>query len=193
MAATAAMSIMAMSSLASAYTQSQAAKTQGEFQKQQAEQNARLAEMQAKETEAAGEKQAAQHRAKVKALVGSQKAALAAQGIDIGAGTALDLIGQTTEAGEDDAATIRMNAYKQAFGIRQEAQMGVNQGQFDYLSGRNEARNTLLTGGLQALSYGMEAKIRYDTYKAGKTNTTTKTNKPSLMLSPTPTPKKKGR
>lgn len=169
MAASAAMAIMAMSSAGNAYAQSNAAKTQGEFQKQQAEQNARLAEMQAKETEEAGEKQSQQHRAKVKALVGSQKAALAAQGIDIGSGSALDLIDQTTAAGEDDAATIRLNAYRQAFGIRQQGANTRNQGQFDYMAGRAESRNTLLTGGMQAASYGLEAKSKYDSYKKSTT------------------------
>lgn len=172
MAASAAMAVMAMSSISNAYAQSNAAKSQGEFQKQQAEQNARLAEMQAKETEAAGEKQADQHRAKVRALIGSQKAGLAAQGIDIGAGSAVELFGQTAEAGEDDAATIRLNAYRQAYGIRQQGMNTKNQGQFDYLSGRAEARNTLLTGGMQAASYGLEAYGKYNEYKKSQSKPT---------------------
>lgn len=168
MAASAGMAVMAMSSIGNAVAQSSAAKSQGEFQKQQAEQNARLAELQAKEAEQAGEKEAQQHRKKVRAMIGSQKAGLAAQGIDIGSGSALELFGETAEMGEMDAATIRKNSYRQAFGLRQQASMTRSQGRFDYMSSRAEARNTLLTGGLQAAGYGLEGVGKYNEYKKGK-------------------------
>jgi hypothetical protein len=168
MAATAAMAVMAMSSIGNAVAQSSAAKTQGEFARQQADENARLAELQAKETEEAGEKEASQQRAKVRALVGKQKASFAAQGIDIGSGTAADVFGETEEFGEQDAATIRKNAYRQAFGFRQQGQNMRNQGQFDYMAGRAEAKNTLLTGGISAVGYGIQGVGAYSDYKNPK-------------------------
>lgn len=177
MAATAGFAIAAMSSIGGAITQAQAAKTQGEFSRQQAERNARLAEQQAEQAEQQGEKEANIHRQKVRALVGSQRAAQAAQGIDVGSGSALELQEQTTAFGEQDATQIRLNAYRQAFGFREQGRQERAQGQFDYAASRNEARNTLLTGGLQAAGQGLQAYGAYQSSKApiksggvGKTN-----------------------
>lgn len=154
----AAASTMLLASMAvgNAYSQAQASKAQGIAEQAQAEQNARLAEMQAKDAEARGEREAGLQRQRTRALIGKQKATLAAQGLSISDGTALELIGQTAEFGEADAATIRQNAYREAFGYRSQAMNYRNQGEFSYMGRRNEAHNTLLTGGMQAAAYGSD-------------------------------------
>lgn len=65
-------------------------------------------------------------------LVGQQKAGLAANGVDVGSGSALDLVGDTKKAGEFDQLTIQNNAARTAAGftnqgISYQNQAGVDQ------------------------------------------------------------------
>lgn len=150
MAASAAMAVMAASQFAGASAEARALEAQGDFQKAQSEQNARLAEAQAAEIEAQGKKEAGLFRRKVRGKIGAQRAALAAQGIDVGVGTAQDLQIETANFGEDDAATIRRNAIRQAYGYRVEGIQGRTQGAMDSIAAQSRASATLATGGLQA-------------------------------------------
>lgn len=149
--------LLAVGTFAAASAESSALRAQASFEEDQAERNAKLAESQAKEVEAAGEKKAGLHRRKVRQKIGSQRAALAAQGIDVGAGTALDIQADTAFFGELDAQQIRNNAYLQAFGLKEEGRQRRIQGKFDASAKRSAARSTLLAGGLGAVSYGAQA------------------------------------
>ena len=81
---------------------------------QAAERNAQLAQQQ-------GEAQEDRQRLKTAQLMGSQRAAFAAQGGDVNAGSPLDILGDTGRAGETDALTISNNALQQAFNYRLQA------------------------------------------------------------------------
>lgn len=141
-----------ISSFGSAYAQSQALKTQGEYQKQQYDTNARLSEMAATDAIKRGEKEAESHRKKTNQVVGSQRAALAAQGINVDSGSAAAVQKETKQAGKEDIMAIRNNAWKEAWGFRVQANNYSGQGAMAELAGRTSSRNTLLTGGMQAAS-----------------------------------------
>lgn len=143
------------SSLAGGVSQSQALKAQGDFSQYQAEQNARLAEAQAEDATKRGAKEASRLQRQTRGVIGAQRAALAAQGIDISSGTAADIQAETAQFGIDDASTIRQNAIREAYGFQREAINTRAQGQFDRISARSQASSTLLTGGLSAIGHGV--------------------------------------
>ena len=64
---------------------------------------------------------AATFSAKVRRLQGQQKAVLAANGVLVEAGSALDITQETTNIGQLDALTIRSNAEREALGFEQQA------------------------------------------------------------------------
>src|SRR5688572_8077583 len=98
MAGTSATTMMALSSatqgvnsLASSYMQSQAMEAQGKYQKRQFEFNAQMAEIQSEDALERGGKAVTQHKKQTKRLIGAQRAAMAAQGIEIDSGSALEV------------------------------------------------------------------------------------------------------
>src|SRR5690606_41429657 len=84
-----------------------------------AEVNAKQADYRAEQAGRIGAIKEEQHRAQVRRLAGSQRATLAANGVDVGSGTALALVDETYTLGEADALTIRYNAMNEAWGFRQ--------------------------------------------------------------------------
>lgn len=129
------------------------AERQGNYEKQIYDQNAKYAEQQAADAIQVGQEAEYRHRAGVRGLVGSQRAASAAQGIDIDSGSALDIQLESVGIGELDALTIRNNAAREAWGYKVEAADLRNRGALAQYAGRNAAasyRNqswsTLLTG-----------------------------------------------
>jgi hypothetical protein len=54
-------------------------------------------------------------------ILGAQRATFAAQGVDVGFGTAKMIADETRQFGEEDAMMIRENAIREAWGIRQSA------------------------------------------------------------------------
>ncbi len=141
-------------SLATSISQAGAARAQGEYQKQQYETNARLADLQAKDAIDRGDKDAAAVHKKGLQVQGAQRAALAAQGIDVGSGSALEIQLETGSMARTEAAEVRNNAWREAWGYKVQANNYRGQGTMADLASQNQSRNTLLTGGLQALEYG---------------------------------------
>lgn len=123
---------------------------QAEFQSSQLLTQARLEKLEAESAETRGRDEEAEQKRKTKLLIGKQRAALAAQGIEIDSGSALDLQLETAEYGAIDALTIRNNAFREATGHRIQAIDFQNQAEFARMSGRNRSRDTLVTGGLNA-------------------------------------------
>lgn len=161
MAATA---ISMMATMSGAFSQAQAAKAQGEFEKQQAEINARFADMKAKEAIRIGDRSAAQHGRKIKSLVGKQRASLAAQGIQVDTGTAEEIQEQTLEIGREEMEIIRNNAWREAFGYKSQAAGDRMSGQMAESAGRFQATGTLISGGLKAMdTYSRSSQLQSST------------------------------
>ncbi len=147
---------LATAALGGAYSSAQAQRAQGEFQRSQYELNARYSELQAKDAERRGTLAANRKRLEGRQVQGAQRAALAAQGLDVNSGTAAIVQGETQTLSELDAITIKNNAFREAWGHRVSAITDRSRGRFASMAGRYGARNTLLTGGLQAFAYGAD-------------------------------------
>lgn len=83
--------------------------------------NQRLAESAAQQTLLAGERDVQRSQLSTAALKGSQRAGMAANGIDLGEGSANQILTSTDLLGEVDANTLHANAVRTAFGIRTQA------------------------------------------------------------------------
>ena len=138
-----------------------AAKTAGRIQAQQLEFNAKLAELNAQDAMRRGEKEAKKIRKQTKQVVGAQRAALAAQGIDVDVDTGADIQESAEVIGRLDEETVRTNARKEAFGLKVAAEDLRGQAGLTRFAAKSKARTSLLTGGIGALGFGAQA------YQAG--------------------------
>jgi hypothetical protein len=132
------------------YVNAQQAKAQAEYELGVSQSNQALAEIQARDVVTRGNKEAQLLKAKGQAMIGSQRTALAAQGIDIESGSALDVQADTAAQIDLDIITIRNNAWREAWGYKYQAAQYGFQGQMAALAGQNVARTSLITGGLGA-------------------------------------------
>lgn len=158
------------SSLLSAYQQSQALKAQAQYQKDQADTNARLDDMAADEATRRGATESNKAIRQGDQMVSEQRAASAAQGIDINTGSSGDIQSETDALSHQDAEIIKNNAWREAWGFNTQAIDYRNQGKLALVAGNNAARNTMLTGGLNAanqlITTGVNIKDRLDQQKA---------------------------
>jgi hypothetical protein len=115
---------------------------------------ARIGEAQAEQALQLGNIEEDRQRARVRAAIGSQRVALAANNIDTSSGTALDLIGETAQFGEEDALAIRANAAREAWGYKVGANDSRNQAKLTKAAGKNKSTATLLNTGAQLGSQG---------------------------------------
>lgn len=170
--------MMAATSLAGAYAQAQAAQAQGDFQKKMSDLNAEIADRQAEDAEQRGGVEAGRAIIKGRRAADSARVAAAAAGLDPNSGSAADLIAESEAAGQMDAITIKNNAAREAWGYKVNAISSRSSGQMAQLAGSNEARNTMLAGGMRAAAYALDASDRY-----GKNKTTPKTTNKGTSVS----------
>jgi len=142
-----------------AYLGARAQYSAGKANQQIAEGNARLSEEQAADAFARGEEDVRRLEVKSRGLIGSQRARLAAQGLDIESGSALDIQADTAYMTEMDKMTIRTNAAREAWGYKAQAANYRFGGKVALQTGKQQAIGTLLTGGGKA----------YGNYKTLKT------------------------
>lgn len=127
-----------------AYQQSQATKASMEYQSAVARNNAITSEYQAEDAINRGQTAEEQQRRKTMMLKGTQTARLAANGIDISEGSALQILSDTDWMGEQDALTVRDNANREAWGYRVQAQNASSNSTM--LRNSADAQNPLLSG-----------------------------------------------
>jgi hypothetical protein len=132
---------------------SQAAK----YNAQVANMNADLANTQAKQAIESGAREEQMKRLQTSQLIGKQKAAMAANGVDLNFGSPLDTIVDTAKMGELDAQTIRTNSYREAYDYRVKGANYTAEGKIDEAKARNAesagfmgAIGTILGGGGKA-------------------------------------------
>jgi hypothetical protein len=121
-----------------------AAYQQGQVQKQVARNNATMAEYAAQDAQRRGEEDAASIQRKAAGLKGTQRALMAARGIDLGVGTAAEIQDQTDFFGETDAATARFNASRDAWAYRAQGQDMLQQGKWAARNANAQAFSSLL-------------------------------------------------
>lgn len=146
--------VQAGTTLATSYSSAKATTAAANYQAQIAEQNSRLADIQAADAIRRGESEVEKIRQRKKAVISSQRVAGAAQGQDI-EGEESDnakIQADTAMFGELDVRDTRINSWRESWGYQVNAQQLRSSAQFTRLTGKNVARNTLLTGGLTAVS-----------------------------------------
>lgn len=111
----------AASSALGAYFGAQSNKLTLEGQADIADINARMLESSAQSTLLTGQREEQKSRIATANLKGKQRAALAANGVDLGVGSAENVLTTTDYMGEVDANTIATNAVMSAWGYRTQA------------------------------------------------------------------------
>lgn len=112
--------------------------------------NATVSEQQAQDAHRRGEQEAIDVTRRGAALKSTQRATMAARGLDLGFGTAQDLQDQTDFFSQSDASTVRYNAAKEAWGRRVQ---GANyQAEADNIKPGLYATGSLLSGASQVAS-----------------------------------------
>ena len=150
-------------SVTSSVQESNAAKAQAEYQARVQRENAKIAEENAAIERQQGIEEERMQRLKTARQVASQKTAMAANGIDISQGTALDVIEDTATMGELDALQTRYNYERQAIAYEAQANNFNNQANLDIIKGQNAQK----AGYLKAASSGL-AGINQSLGVAGK-------------------------
>ena len=124
-----------------------------EYQAKIDENNRNVALWKSADAKARGQKEEAALRVKVAALKGRQRSALAASGVEVGSGSALDILGDTAALGELDALTIRSNAERESYeqdvvasNLQANAGMKRMGAQNSRIAGKIGAQTSLLTG-----------------------------------------------
>lgn len=141
---------LAMSAVGAAQ-QSSAQKEQAEYQSKVANNNRILAEREATQAVKSGEDAASLHKLQSEQLASRQIVSLAGQGVDISEGSSVDLLADTAELAEFDAAVIRGNAAREAYNLRVQAANFAGQSDLYSATAANESplfagTSTLLSG-----------------------------------------------
>ena len=162
----------AASSISNAYAQSQAIKAQAAYQATISKINAEIAEMQSEDALKRGDVQARDYQTEVNNMLSDQRLAYATQGIDITFGTPADVQKETRLRGAMDVLTIKNNAWREAWGYKNEALQSTFQGKFASVTAEGQSRMTLITGGMQAVGQLTQGAANIYSMKAPKSQKT---------------------
>lgn len=136
--------------LLAAYLQSEAIRSKGDYDARMARLNSQISGIQATEAMERGDIAAGHVLDSTRHLIGAQRAAGAAQGLDVNSGSLNELQQNARTMGDLDALTVKNNAWREAWGYRVDAQNEESKAEMTGITANNQANNTLLTGGLQA-------------------------------------------
>jgi len=139
----------AFEALSTAKAQKAAIKAQAAVEQAGLEANARFASIQAQDSIDRGEKAAKNRLDRTSKMLGAQKVALAAQGIEL-TGSAVDVLEETGREGRLDARTIRANAFRESLGFKAESINLRARARTVGLSARFKQRQTVIAGRARA-------------------------------------------
>lgn len=135
----------------SSYSQGKQQQAMYNYEAQVAEENAKIAQKNAATERQTGIEEARLQRIKTLQAIGSQKTAMAANGMDVTQGTSLDIIEDTAAMGELDALQIETNYERKALAYEQTANNYSNQANLDVITGKNAYK----TGKINAVTEGL--------------------------------------
>lgn len=141
-----------MSKLMSSSADADIIRLTGEAQRSVYETNAMIQKLRAEDAIRRGDAKALKAKQAAKRLIGAQRARMGAQGIDIESGSALDIQKETAGLGAMDEFEIKNNAWREAWGYRAAVTNLESQAAFTQLTTDAKARNTVLTGRVEAAS-----------------------------------------
>lgn len=132
-----------------------ALRRQAQFEANQMEFNAELLGAYSADIEAQGRRDIVLREQQVRQMLGDQKAAFAAQGIDLSSEVVQNLSADELQTGIEDVQAIKNNTWKEVFGIEVQQADLRTKAMGARITGQSQARATLATGGLSALSQGV--------------------------------------
>lgn len=135
-----------------AIAQANAIRAKGKFEESQLQSNAAELESAAAQAKEIGNEDAADVLQQARELEGTQRAQLAASGVDISTGSAAQVLDQTIAFGIEDAKTVKTNAYRQAFGLQRQAVNVRAEQRQTRISRKFKQRISLISGGVSAIS-----------------------------------------
>jgi hypothetical protein len=136
--------------IANAWSQAAAERAQGRYEASSHQTNARLAELYAADAIARGRTEGRDLSQSVRRLRGAQQAAYAGQGVDLSAGTPVEVLEDTDRLAREDLKRIENNAWRESLGFRTEAAQHRQSAELAKISSRFKAGTTLATGGMRA-------------------------------------------
>lgn len=142
--------VSAVSTMQQGNAQASAAQSQANA----ADQNAKIAGKQAEVAAQNGAEEERQMKRRGAAVIGAQKTAFAASGVDSNAGSALDVTTDTFNQNELDALTIRKNTANQVWNNQAEQTNYVNQASSARAAAKN-AKTSAMIGGLGTVLTGV--------------------------------------
>lgn len=157
--------VQGTSSLAGGYAEGQGYAARGRFEQAAANIGADSAEWLAADAIRRGDREATEVKKAGRQVRGAQRASMAAQGINVDSGSALAIQEETADLAEEDAETVKGNAWREAFGYKTQATRMRTEGDLARRAGRKKAQQTFLTGGMQAVGYGLQG---YGNYQKAK-------------------------
>jgi len=130
------------------FRQAQTAQRSAEF-------NASMLDLQAQDAISRGELETTNRRQIGKSILGQQRAGYSGQGVDVSSGTAAILQEQTGQMAEEDAMRIKLDAMRQAWGLRSQASMMRWEADQNLSTARKKAVAGVVTGVAQGAMMGM--------------------------------------
>jgi hypothetical protein len=120
----------------------------------------RIANIQARDVEIRGQRAIEATQRQIAATLGAQRATLAAQGVDVGQGSALELQEETAALGAEALETLSANIFREAWGIKAQAAGMESQAEFVRVGGRGMERESVVTAGANIVRAGQRFAIR---------------------------------
>jgi hypothetical protein len=102
-------------------------------------------------------------RKKERQVIGEQRAAMAAQGVNVSDASSVGLLDETKSAAAFEALTVENNAWREAWGYKVQGFEASMKGQLMDLASDQEARETLTTGGMQFVDSLIKAGGKFNT------------------------------
>lgn len=133
---------------------------QGAQDEATARENQRLANIQADDALNRGSIEEQLSRRNFRALMGRQRNEIGARNVEL-RGSALRLLEDTAQIGEEDAVTIRNNAAREAWGYRNQASGYARLGANQKSNANADAASSLLTGAAQAYGSWRTSRANY--------------------------------
>ena len=127
-------------------------KTQAKYQKDRFEFQSQIADLRAEDAIKRGKRTANEIQKVGQRIIGTQRAAYAAQGVELDSGSALLVQEDTASQAKIDALTMKNNAYREAWGYKTQALDYTMQGQMAEYAGAQKRAESLITGGLSFAS-----------------------------------------
>jgi len=128
---------------------------QAQIAQRSAEFNANMLDLQAQDAISRGELETTKRRQLGKSILGQQRAGYSGQGVDVSSGTAAILAEQTSQMSEEDAMRIKLDAMRQAWGLRSQASMMRWEADQNLKTTRQKAIVGTVTGAAQGALMGM--------------------------------------